>query len=307
MRIAIGSASLLVSASVLSQPLPQLRPRKRTKPAPARQRMPAATSRRRGVSWADRAVRCLRVLPVSRPTGWSRDSVARKPAAGCRGKCTRVGRAGSPTERISWRTVPRPSACAAAFRIPTRASVLTTCARFPAPPGGENDFVDNGDGTVSDRASGLMWQQTDDGRPQDWPSALAYCANLKLAQHDDWRFPNVKELQSIVDYRRSDPAIDERFLRQTDRRGWFWSSTTYGDNVTQADYVCFGKCTSADGVDVHGAGAQRADPKRRGLTDRISQGGRTTRCGSTITSVACVRTMAPRSRCPDRISTRRND
>lgn len=158
-------------------------------------------------------------------------------------------------------------------QAPTRggARLFYRCVRGAA--WGQNRFVDNGDGTVTDQGSGLSWQQVDDGRTRDWPAALAYCQDLRLAGHADWRLPNVKELQGIVDYRRHDPALDERFLRQSDRRGWFWSSTTHGDDVRQADYVCFGKCTSADGVDVHGAGAQRSDPKRHGLVARSSQGG----------------------------------
>jgi Protein of unknown function (DUF1566) len=158
-------------------------------------------------------------------------------------------------------------------QAPTRGrqGLFYRCVRGPA--WGENDFVDDGDGTVTDRMSGLMWQQRDDGQTRDWPAALAYCEALNLAGHGDWRLPNVKELQSIVDYRRHDPALDERFLKQTDHRGWFWSSTTHGDNIAQADYVCFGKCTSVDGVDVHGAGAQRSDPKRGDNAARRSQGG----------------------------------
>jgi hypothetical protein len=138
---------------------------------------------------------------------------------------------------------------------------------------GGNDFVDHGDGTASDRESGLMWQQADDGRSRDWEGALAYCESLDLAGHDDWRLPNVKELQHIVDYRRHDPALDERFLRQSNRHAWFWSSTTLGDNVRQATYVCFGRCTSIDGIDVHGAGAQRSDPKSGNTPHPGSQGG----------------------------------
>ena len=41
------------------------------------------------------------------------------------------------------------------------------------------------------------WQR----RPRTaWHDALAYCENLDLGGHDDWRLPNVKELQSIVNY-----------------------------------------------------------------------------------------------------------
>ncbi|MBT0961166.1 Lcl C-terminal domain-containing protein [Denitromonas iodatirespirans] len=128
-------------------------------------------------------------------------------------------------------------------------------------PWGDNDFAANGDGTVSDRAFGLMWQQADDGQPRDWRAALAYCETLRLAGHEDWRLPNAKELQSLVDYGRPAPAIDTSVFRIADPRGWFWTSTTHGEQPSEAVYVCFGKCTSVDGVDVHGAGGQRSDPK----------------------------------------------
>lgn len=146
-------------------------------------------------------------------------------------------------------------------QAPTRGrnGLFYRCVRGPA--WGGNAFRDNGDGTVSDRASGLMWLRTDDGKTRDWGGALRYCEGLRLAGHDDWRLPNVKELQHIVDYRQSDPALDLEYLAMSDRNGWFWSSTTHGDNIRMAAYVCFGKCISVDGVDVHGAGAQRSDPK----------------------------------------------
>jgi hypothetical protein len=138
---------------------------------------------------------------------------------------------------------------------------------------GGNAFANRGDGTVSDAATGLMWQQTDDGAARDWPAALAYCEGLELAGRRDWRLPNARELQSIVDYSRPAPALDTRYLGQRDPDGWFWSSTTHGDNVRMAVYVCFGKCISAEGVDVHGAGAQRSDPKTGDPSSYSPKGG----------------------------------
>ena len=141
------------------------------------------------------------------------------------------------------------------------------------PEWGKNQFADNGDGTVSDALTGLVWQQADDGQTRDWPGALAYCESLILAGQDDWRLPNVKELQSIVDYSRPEPAIDRRYLKIADPKGWFWSSTTHGENPDFANYVCFGKCISVDDVDVHGAGAQRSDPKTGNPNNWGSMGG----------------------------------
>jgi len=138
---------------------------------------------------------------------------------------------------------------------------------------GGNDFADNKDGTVTDRAMGLTWQQSDDGQTRDWLGALQYCEGLNLAGKSDWRLPNVKELQTIVDYTKNDPALDQRYLKQSDKKAWFWSSTTHGDNISMASYVCFGKCVSSKGVDTHGAGAQRSDPKTGNASRWSSLGG----------------------------------
>ena len=62
----------------------------------------------------------------------------------------------------------------------------------------EGRFVNNGNGTVTDNCTGLIWQKDsgNDGNPLRWCSALAYCENLDFGGHDDWRLPNVRELQS---------------------------------------------------------------------------------------------------------------
>ena len=87
------------------------------------------------------------------------------------------------------------------------------------PSYGKNDFHDNGDGTITDRATGLMWSKADSGQGMNWQDALAWVQKKnaeKFLGHDDWRLPSVKELQSIVDYTRSpdtthSPAIDPIF------------------------------------------------------------------------------------------------
>jgi len=149
------------------------------------------------------------------------------------------------------------------------------------PSYGKNRFVDNRDGTVSDIATGLMWARADSGRAMNWQQALAFCEGLELAGHDDWRLPNAKELQSIVDYSRAPdarrperrgPAIDPVF-QMTETESWFWTGTTHLDGRIlgrRAVYIAFGRATGfmpdrrgggRRRMNVHGAGAQRSDPK----------------------------------------------
>lgn len=139
---------------------------------------------------------------------------------------------------------------------------------------GINDFADNGDGTVTDRATGLTWAREDSGKAMNWEEALRYAEVLTLAGHDDWRLPNAKELQSLIDYSRAPdakdparrgPAIDPVF-KMTDPEAWYWTGTTHLDNHACgfAVYVCFGMAMGQKQgvkVNVHGAGAQRSDPK----------------------------------------------
>lgn len=84
-------------------------------------------------------------------------------------------------------------------------------------------LTDNGDGTVTDDISTLMWQQADDSTTRSWEEALSYCEGLSLAGHADWRLPNLKELLSIVRYNVF-PAINTDFFSVT--AGRYWSSTS---------------------------------------------------------------------------------
>jgi len=125
---------------------------------------------------------------------------------------------------------------------------------------GKNKFVDNGDGTITDLATGLMWQKADDGIARNWEDALSYAENLELAVYDDWYLPDVKELHSIVDYTRNEPAVNP-VLHTTDKGGWFWTSTSYLDRPELALYIAFGKAVDFRGMDTHGSGATRGDFK----------------------------------------------
>ncbi|RME75967.1 MAG: DUF1566 domain-containing protein [Chloroflexi bacterium] len=152
---------------------------------------------------------------------------------------------------------------------------------------GNNNFVDNGDGTITDNATGLMWAQADSGVGMTWEEALAWVQQKNAENYlgySDWRLPNVKELQSIVDYTQAPgasdpanegPAIDPLFSISsiTNEAGdadypYFWTSTSArfqacGDYY-YAWYVAFGRAVDPAGVDSHGAGAVRFDAKIEG-------------------------------------------
>ena len=99
-------------------------------------------------------------------------------------------------------------------------------------------YVDNGDGTVTDPAMGLMWQQATPGDTYTWREAIDYCSGLSLAGHSDWRLPNLNELQSIVDYSRHSPAIDGTYFPGTSS-SYHWSSSSYASNPGDAWGVYF--------------------------------------------------------------------
>lgn len=134
---------------------------------------------------------------------------------------------------------------------------------------GVNAFVKHDDGTVSDTATGRVWQQADDGVRREWKEALAYCEGLELAGYKDWYLPNSKELQSIVDYdKKGFPAINESLFSVTKDSETldYWTSTTFGDIKSHANVIAFGKALSKAGdqaeyTDWHGAGAQRSSIK----------------------------------------------
>lgn len=149
---------------------------------------------------------------------------------------------------------------------------------------GENQLVDNEDGTITDEATGLMWSQDDDGEGLDWENALAYAEAATLSGYDDWRLPNVKELQAIIDYSYSPSAYDEANLGAAidpmfnctaivneagnDDYGYYWTGTSANFTSDQpyyyAWYVAFGRAVNGEGLDYHGAGGVRFDTKYEG-------------------------------------------
>ncbi len=85
----------------------------------------------------------------------------------------------------------------------------------------DNHFVDNNDGTITDRATGLMWQKSGSSKTLDNRSTKEYIKRInrqKLAGYSDWRMPTIEELASLLTRRRKsgvhiDPVFDNKQLR----------------------------------------------------------------------------------------------
>jgi len=149
---------------------------------------------------------------------------------------------------------------------------------------GQNSFKIVDSDTVIDEATNIMWERSDHSS-SDYADALDICNDSEVGGYTDWRLPNVKELQSIVDYTRSpdktnSPAIDTDYFNSTEfvneagERDWgyYWSSTALLGTSAKGDkgaYITFGRGLGYDNgvVDAHGAGAQRSDYKNTTLRD----------------------------------------
>jgi len=60
-------------------------------------------------------------------------------------------------------------------------------------------FVNNGDGTVTDTKTGLVWAAKDNGGHINWTDARSYCQSYSGGGHKDWRMPTLAELTSLYD------------------------------------------------------------------------------------------------------------
>ncbi len=95
----------------------------------------------------------------------------------------------------------------------------------------------NGDGTVTDNRTGLIWVQADTV-DKTWDEALRYCEDLTMAGSSDWRLPNIKELSSINDESRVRPSLDATAFPGAPS-ALFWSSTTLINQTARAWTVDF--------------------------------------------------------------------
>jgi hypothetical protein len=122
-------------------------------------------------------------------------------------------------------------------------------------------YTDNGDGTITDNNTGLVWEKkSSDGGIHDksatysWASTFTLIGQLNtmnFAGHNDWRVPNVRELESIIDHDIDGPAVTGAFNNNCmtgctvttcscTGSGVSWSSTTYIPSPAEAWVLNFG-------------------------------------------------------------------
>jgi len=106
------------------------------------------------------------------------------------------------------------------------------CVRgWPAPG---QSLTDNQNGTVTDSSTGLTWQQGETNA-MAWGDALSYCGSHPPDNHNDWRLPNIRELDSITDYNHYNPAIDTTFFPGAQANS-YWSSTPETQDPSHIGY-----------------------------------------------------------------------
>lgn len=119
-------------------------------------------------------------------------------------------------------------------------------------PWPEFRFTDHGNGTVTDNLTGLIWTKNSkqiDPTGMDWQEALEACNNLYFADYDDWRLPNIAELVSLKDHENSGIMLPDEHPFTNVFLGYYWSSTTNGDEPSRAWVFHTGTISGHGGAD----------------------------------------------------------
>ena len=112
-------------------------------------------------------------------------------------------------------------------------------------------FTDNGDGTVTDNLTGLVWlKNADPFGFKPWKEALDECNRLCSGQYGlsddseagDWRLPNIKEIESLVDYNRAGPCLPDGWdkVYVNVRPSSYWTSTSVAEAPSEAMFIILG-------------------------------------------------------------------
>ncbi|MBK1640402.1 hypothetical protein CKO12_00585 [Chromatium okenii] len=110
-----------------------------------------------------------------------------------------------------------------------------------------NVLVDNNNGTISQTNTGLIWAKCSEGQTGNtcagtatvmtWEQALVTASNSNLANYSDWRLPNIKELQTLIEYERDGAAkLNSNYFPNTPATA-IWSSTPFALYARNAWYL----------------------------------------------------------------------
>lgn len=121
---------------------------------------------------------------------------------------------------------------------------------------GADRYVDNGDGTVTDVNTGLMWAQkdscSDTGQCMDWNHVREYIAKLRIGGYDDWRIPTIEQYKTIYNPSFSvKGCLDKKEGKMANLHfspifarggaGWYWSSDEVGHDNMRVFFFATGK------------------------------------------------------------------
>jgi hypothetical protein len=98
-----------------------------------------------------------------------------------------------------------------------------------------NHFTDNGNGTITDNLTQLVWQKTPNPNVVTWEQALTYAEGLTIGTTSDWRLPNIKELQSINNELTTNPSVFLPYFSNVGIHN-YWSSTSLPNQTTKSWY-----------------------------------------------------------------------
>lgn len=128
------------------------------------------------------------------------------------------------------------------------AQAVQTCPAGNPRIAPDSRYTDNGNGTITDIKTGLIWKQCSEGQSGascsgtaariNWSMALAAAANSSFAGFNDWRLPNRKELWSLVETACYDPAINEARFPNTSG-DMYWTSSSRASDASLANCVHF--------------------------------------------------------------------
>jgi hypothetical protein len=108
---------------------------------------------------------------------------------------------------------------------------------FVMPAVASDRYVNNGDGTVTDTKTGLMWAARDNGIPISWPDGLSYCQNYSGGNYSDWRMPTLPELASLYNPEcKNKRGYHVTRLIQTSAQS-LWASETRGFEAARFNFT----------------------------------------------------------------------